>query len=194
MLQINYAIAFEPSEVAVSMKNLSARWFCSISDNPNPSGDLSEVSTAEQATLQNINVCIRKGSLVGVIGPSGSGKSSLLQAILKEIPLELGSICFGGSSSGIGSCSLSYASQIPWVFPNTIRQNICFGLKVDKKLYAEILKLCALTEDLEMFPDGDLTVVGDCGRSLTNAQRAKIEYVFKCQQNKIICHQSINNN
>lgn len=173
--QINYAIAFEPSEVAISIKRLSARWFCSISDNPNPSGDLGDVAVAEQATLQNINVCIRKGSLVGVIGPSGSGKSSLLQAILKEIPLELGSICFGGSSSGIGSCSMSYASQEPWVFPNTIRQNICFGQKCDQKLYNEIMKLCALAEDIEMLPDGDLTVIGDCGRSLTNAQRAKIE-------------------
>lgn len=140
---------------------------------PSAAGD-----NGERATLQNVNVSLKKGSLVGVIGPNGSAKSSFIKAILKEIPLELGSISFGGSRSGSGVCSISYASQNPWVFPNTIRQNILFGRKKDQKLYSEVLRLCELREELDGFIDGDMTVVGDCGASLTFEQRAKIKYLF----------------
>lgn len=70
--------------------------------------------------------------------------------------------------------SLSYASQEPWVFAATIRQNILFGQPYDKKRYNEVVQVCALEKDFKQFTDGDLTLVGERGASLSGGQKARI--------------------
>lgn len=70
--------------------------------------------------------------------------------------------------------SLSYVSQEPWVFAATIRQNIIFGAPYDKTRYNEIVHVCALEKDFKQFPNGDLTIVGDRGASLSGGQKARI--------------------
>lgn len=72
------------------------------------------------------------------------------------------------------SGSISYASQEPWVFAATVRQNILFGASYDKKRYSEVVHACALEKDFKQFPDGDQTVVGDRGASLSGGQKARI--------------------
>lgn len=69
---------------------------------------------------------------------------------------------------------MSYASQEPWVFAATVRQNILFGAPYDKKRYSEVVHACALEKDFKQFPDGDQTVVGDRGASLSGGQKARI--------------------
>lgn len=70
--------------------------------------------------------------------------------------------------------TISYASQEPWVFAATIRQNIIFGQEYDKKRYNEVVKVCALQRDFEQFHNGDLTLVGERGASLSGGQKARI--------------------
>lgn len=70
--------------------------------------------------------------------------------------------------------TLSYASQESWVFAATIRQNITFGQEYEKKRYNEVVTVCALKKDFEQFADGDLTLVGDRGSSLSGGQKARI--------------------
>lgn len=118
-------------------------------------------------TLNNFNINFPKGKLIGVIGPVGAGKSTLLQAILRELPLESGSIDINGS--------ISYASQEPWVFAASVRQNILFGKKYDRERYNAVVKTCALVRDFEQFEDGDLTIVGERGASLSGGQKARIK-------------------
>lgn len=72
------------------------------------------------------------------------------------------------------SGTLSYCSQEPWVFASSVRQNITFGLAFDKARYAEVVRVCALNQDFSQFPDGDKTIVGDRGASLSGGQRARI--------------------
>ncbi|KAG5878883.1 hypothetical protein JTB14_005774 [Gonioctena quinquepunctata] len=69
---------------------------------------------------------------------------------------------------------ISYSSQEPWVFAATIRQNIVFGQDYDKHRYHDIIRACALDKDFEQFENGDLTIVGDRGASLSGGQNARI--------------------
>ncbi|XP_026807567.1 probable multidrug resistance-associated protein lethal(2)03659 isoform X2 [Rhopalosiphum maidis] len=117
-------------------------------------------------TLENINVNIMPGSLVAIIGPVGAGKSSLIQMILRELPLFEGTISVRGT--------VSYASQEPWLFAGSVQQNILFGSPMDKERYKQVLSVCALNTDLKKFPHGDRTLVGERGITLSGGQRARI--------------------
>nr|CAD7398178.1 unnamed protein product [Timema poppensis] len=134
----------------VILKSVTARW------KANSTG----------STLQDINLRAKQGKLIAIIGPVGSGKSSLLQVLLGELTVSEGTCAVEGS--------LSYACQEPWVFGSTIRQNIVFGSTFNKRRYDEVVRVCALRRDLEGFPQGDLTQVGERGSSLSGGQKARI--------------------
>ncbi|XP_037945079.1 multidrug resistance-associated protein 4 [Teleopsis dalmanni] len=119
-----------------------------------------------QATLKDINLKIQKGHLCAVIGPVGAGKSSLLQLLLGELPIIDGNVVLQGD--------ISYASQEPWLFTGTVRNNILFGESYDRKRYKEVTKCCALSTDFQQLHNGDKTVVGERGASLSGGQRARI--------------------
>nr|CAD7589683.1 unnamed protein product [Timema genevievae] len=136
--------------LGVTIKNGCAKW--SPSD--------------AQPTLSDICLHVKPGALCAIIGPVGSGKSSLLQAVLGELPLETGSL--------LVDSDISYASQEPWLFVGSVRQNILFGQPYEKKRYQEVVRVCALERDLQLFPYGDKTIVGERGVSLSGGQRARI--------------------
>jgi len=98
-------------------------------------------------TLTGVDLAIPRGSLTVVVGRIGSGKSSLLQALIGEMRQTAGDIQFGGS--------LSYVSQQPWVMNATLQQNICFGSgEMDYQRLADTLYACSLNRDLEQLADG----------------------------------------
>uniref|UniRef100_A0A182Q5F7 Uncharacterized protein n=1 Tax=Anopheles farauti TaxID=69004 RepID=A0A182Q5F7_9DIPT len=123
-------------------------------------------SKATELTLDGVDLHVQPGTLVAVIGPVGAGKSSLIHAILGELPLESGNIKVNGD--------ISYASQEPWLFSGTVRQNILFGLPMDRERYKQVVKTCALERDFHLFADGDKTIVGERGVSLSGGQKARI--------------------
>ncbi|XP_016893938.1 multidrug resistance-associated protein 4-like isoform X2 [Cynoglossus semilaevis] len=122
--------------------------------------------TVDTPSLQDVSFSLSSNKLLAVIGPVGAGKSSLLCAILGELPVEKGTLRVTGK--------LTYASQQPWVFSGTIRSNILFGRELDPEKYERVLKACALKRDLELLPDGDLTLVGDRGVTLSGGQKARV--------------------
>ncbi|KAJ3351226.1 Multidrug resistance-associated protein 4 [Entophlyctis luteolus] len=119
--------------------------------------------------LRDINVHIKIGELVAVVGPVGSGKSSILSAILGEMTAQ-------GTKSGIAvrSKSIAYCSQTPYILSGTIRDNITFGKQYDEKRFTEVVCACAMDRDLEMFQNSDLTVIGERGVTLSGGQRARL--------------------
>ncbi|GFN81887.1 ABC transporter c family protein [Plakobranchus ocellatus] len=121
---------------------------------------------AEARTLENITIRMKPGELVAIIGPVGSGKSSLLLSILGELPLLSGTVKAYGK--------IAYVAQHPWVFSASVRQNIVFGAKFDKTRYEKIIKICALSRDLSTLPKGDATLIGDRGITLSGGQRARV--------------------
>lgn len=117
--------------------------------------------------LSDINLEFRKrGRLIGVTGAIGSGKSSLLQAFLRELPIESGSLSISGK--------ISYASQEPWVFANSIRQNILFGEKFDRKRYEMVIKACDLQKDFNQLEYSDQTLIGQ-NAMLSTGQFSRIK-------------------
>ncbi|XP_015127765.1 multidrug resistance-associated protein 4 [Diachasma alloeum] len=117
-------------------------------------------------TLCDINITIKSGTLTAVVGPVGAGKSSLLQLILGELHSTHGHVTVGGS--------VSYASQEPWLFAGSVRNNILFGQPYDEARYRQVVRACALTKDFIQLPQGDRTLVGERGTSLSGGQRARI--------------------
>ncbi|XP_017863871.1 PREDICTED: probable multidrug resistance-associated protein lethal(2)03659 [Drosophila arizonae] len=138
------------TEVGINITKMKAKWD----------------SKSTEYTLDNINLKFKPRQLVAVIGPVGAGKSSLIQTVLGELPPESGSVKVNGT--------LSYASQEPWLFTGTVRQNILFGLAMDKSRYRQVVKKCALERDFELLPYGDKTIVGERGASLSGGQKARI--------------------
>uniref|UniRef100_A0A8D0XQN5 Uncharacterized protein n=1 Tax=Sus scrofa TaxID=9823 RepID=A0A8D0XQN5_PIG len=114
-------------------------------------------------TLQGLCFTVRPGELLAVVGPVGAGKSSLLSAVLGELPQSQGEVTVRGR--------IAYVPQQPWLFPGTVRSNILFGKKYEKDRYEKVLKACALEE---LLVDRDLTVVGDRGTPLSAGQKARI--------------------
>ncbi|KAF5283713.1 hypothetical protein FQR65_LT13748 [Abscondita terminalis] len=135
---------------SVMIKNGLAKWSGSATDN----------------TFENLNIKITKGSVVAVIGPVGSGKSSLLQVILKELSLNSGTLEVDGE--------VSYAAQEPWLFTGSVRQNIIFNKPYEIGKYKNTVNKCSLKRDFQLFPYGDKTIVGERGVSLSGGQRARI--------------------
>ncbi|XP_061266626.1 ATP-binding cassette sub-family C member 4-like isoform X6 [Bos javanicus] len=117
-------------------------------------------------TLQDLFFTARPGELLAVVGPVGAGKSSLLRAVLGELPPSQGQVSAHGR--------IAYVSQQPWVFSGTVRSNILFGKKYEEDRYEEVIKACALGEDFKLLEDGDETVIGDRGTPLSEGQKARV--------------------
>ncbi|XP_043798878.1 probable multidrug resistance-associated protein lethal(2)03659 [Apis laboriosa] len=138
------------AEYILSLRNANSKWFVH----------------EQEDTLKNININVKSGELIAVVGQVGSGKSSLLNVILKELPLNSGIIEINGK--------ITYASQEPWLFAGSVRQNILFGRKLDQFRYDRVIKVCQLKRDFTLLPYGDKTIVGERGISLSGGQRARI--------------------
>lgn len=138
------------AENAIEIRNVSAAWDEDV----------------KRKTLHEIVLNVKQGELCAIIGPVGAGKSSLMQLLLGELPIQSGTVSIQGS--------LSYASQKPWLFSGTVRNNILFGQIYDKRRYNDVVKCCALSTDFEQLPNGDRTIVGERGASLSGGQRARI--------------------
>ncbi|CAI5772734.1 resistance-associated 1-like isoform X1 [Podarcis lilfordi] len=117
-------------------------------------------------TLNKLNLEIPEGSLVAVVGQVGAGKSSLLSAVLGEMEKT------GGTAQRKGS--VAYVSQQAWIQNTTLRENILFGLELNKLYYEKVLEACALLPDLEQLPAGDETEIGERGVNISGGQKQRV--------------------
>ncbi|EEE53434.1 hypothetical protein OsJ_36517 [Oryza sativa Japonica Group] len=123
--------------------------------------------SSENYNLRNINLMVKSGTKVAICGEVGSGKSSLLAAILGEVPRTDGVIQVSGK--------IAYVSQNAWIQTGSVKDNILFGSTMDKPRYEETLKFCSLVHDLEILPFGDLTQIGERGANLSGGQKQRIQ-------------------
>ncbi|XP_046342169.2 multidrug resistance-associated protein 1-like [Haliotis rufescens] len=116
--------------------------------------------------LKDISVSVSRGGLVAVVGQVGEGKSSLINAILREMVVITGTTDVQGS--------IAYVPQQAWVQNDTLEQNILFGAHFDRERYDAVLEACALGPDLELLPGGDQTEIGEKGINLSGGQKQRV--------------------
>ena len=136
---------------------------------PNPVVSLTNVrckATNDKMFLENVSISTEGAQTVIITGPVGSGKTSLLLAILSELPIYSGNITHKGKMAFVG--------QSPWVFSGTLRDNITFNKPFDSTKFQKTVEACALTTDITQFPDEDLTTIGERGIVLSGGQRARV--------------------
>ena len=120
----------------------------------------------EVPVLCDINIEVSSNKLLLVTGPVGCGKSSLLLALLGELPPSTGKVTRNGR--------IVYVPQTAWVYSGTLRENILFNQEFDQEKYERTIEACDLKKDIVMLPDGDKTVLGERGASLSGGQRARV--------------------
>ncbi|XP_069548711.1 ATP-binding cassette sub-family C member 2 [Brachyistius frenatus] len=116
--------------------------------------------------LKNVSLEIKPGRLVAVVGAVGSGKSSLISALLGEMHSTKGFINIMGS--------VAFVPQQAWIQNATLRDNVLFGTPYEERRFQEVIQACALTPDLELLPGGDLTEIGEKGINLSGGQKQRV--------------------
>lgn len=139
----------------------------SAEDEGQPDGD-----RPQQFQLAGIDFKVPHHAFVAVVGATGSGKTSLLQAILGEMPPRSSSV--EQTAPVRREKPIAFTPQQAWIFNATVRQNIIFGETYDEKHYRECLASCGLERDLELLADGDQTKVGEKGIALSGGQKARV--------------------
>lgn len=133
--------------------------------------------------LLDLDVDFKIGKLNIIAGPTGSGKTSMLMALLGEMTLTKGKVYLPGGRSredvrpdpatGLTE-TCAYVAQSAWLVNANIKENILFSAPYDEKRYKDVLVACALERDLEILDNGDETLVGENGITLSGGQKQRI--------------------
>ncbi|KAK4996838.1 Transporter of the ATP-binding cassette (ABC) [Elasticomyces elasticus] len=138
---------------------------------------------SEDFRMMDLNFRFHVGQLNVIIGPTGSGKTSLLMALLGEMTRLDGNVYLPGGRSredlksdpqtGLTE-SVAYCAQQAWLVNGTVRDNILFASPYDSKRYKNVIVACSLQRDLEILDSGDQTLVGEKGVTLSGGQKQRI--------------------
>nr|AIU41639.1 ABC transporter family protein [Hevea brasiliensis] len=149
----NYQSDIISEDMAIIMHDACCAWSSSDEQQQN-------------LVLNHVTLSVPKGSFIAIIGEVGSGKSSLLSAILGEMWLIHGSVHSNGS--------LAYVPQVPWILSGTVRDNVLFGKSYESKRYSDTLKACALDVDISLMAGGDMAYIEEKGVNLSGGQRTRL--------------------
>ncbi|RHZ09119.1 hypothetical protein DYB31_016195, partial [Aphanomyces astaci] len=148
------------SSFAVEVSHGTFSW------NIDPSGRQEASEIEGPMTLKDISLTIAPNTLTIVVGPVGSGKSSLISALLGEIHQISGSRLVTGR--------VAYVNQEAWIQHATLKDNILFTSAFDDVKYDRVVAACQLKADLAVLPDGDQTEIGERGINLSGGQKARV--------------------
>lgn len=117
--------------------------------------------------LRNVDFELAPGSITGVLGPTGAGKSLILRSLLGETEV------LGGSVQ-VDSADIAYCGQKVWLQNTSIRRNVIGNLPYDDVKFRRVIQACFLEEDLAWLPEGENYVVGINGANLSGGQRQRV--------------------
>ncbi|KAG9063667.1 hypothetical protein KI688_003778 [Linnemannia hyalina] len=162
---------------AIGFTNATFKWHTKASSNTFDN----QAPSQGAFMLNNLTLSFPVGKLSLVCGSTGSGKTSLLMALLREMDLISGSVHLPQAkskivdpSTGYIHGSVAYVSQYPWLQQASIRENVLFGSPYESERYQHVLEACALLPDLAVFEHGDLTEIGEKGITLSGGQKQRV--------------------
>ncbi|KAJ2614979.1 hypothetical protein H4S08_001460 [Coemansia sp. RSA 1365] len=122
--------------------------------------------SADEPVVKNVSIQCKRNELLAIVGQVGSGKSSLISAILGEMIKYSGDVAISGS--------IAYVPQQPWIMNATLRDNILFGNSYDEEFYNRVIKACALGQDIDSLSARDMTELGERGVNLSGGQKMRV--------------------
>lgn len=133
---------------------------------------------APTPSLRNINLTIRQGGTLGVVGPTGSGKSTLVQLMMKLLSVPAGTITIGGRDvTAIPAIALreiiGYVPQDGFLFNESLKENIDFFSGKSMAEIEEAVRIAGLSGDIAHMPEGYRTICGERGNHLSGGQRQR---------------------
>ncbi len=130
--------------------------------------------SASKPSLEQVQLEILPGESVAIVGPVGSGKSTFLQAILKEVPLRTGSISFLDVLKKSIQPRIAYVPQEAFIINGSLKENILFGAEEDSAILTESIFASCLESDLQQLPAGLFTEIGEKGVNLSGGQKQRV--------------------
>ncbi|KAJ7121096.1 multidrug resistance-associated ABC transporter [Mycena epipterygia] len=128
--------------------------------------------------LRNISVKFPEKRLSVITGPTASGKTALLMALLGEMTMLRGGRIIMAKDDSVDEDGnirgIAYAAQTPYLRSQSIRENILFGSPHNDSRYRAVIECCALRPDLDLLEDGDSTQIGSKGVTLSGGQKARV--------------------
>lgn len=159
-------------------------WGSGPEEKASSTGSAAETDAEEDEAfkLRNVDIKFAVGDLNVIVGQTGSGKTSLLLALLGEMQKEKGKVFIpsGNRREAVVdratklTDTIAYCPQEAWLMNGTIKQNILFAHKFDRKRYNDVIKACELSRDLEILERGDQTLIGDKGIALSGGQKQRV--------------------
>lgn len=115
-----------------------------------------------------VNMAVKPGEILAIVGPVGSGKSTIINAIIGEVSMS-------PTSKMETHGKVAYASQVPFILNATVRDNILFGNDFDRERYNKVVDACCLRSDFDQLGSaGDLTEIGERGVTLSGGQKQRV--------------------
>ena len=118
-------------------------------------------------TLKNVTSGFHAGKLSLVVGPVGSGKSTILKSLLGETTISKGTVSTITEDT-------AFCDQVPWLFNASVKDNICGSAEYDQAWFARVTWACGLHDDFAQLPQNIGTLVGSDGTSLSGGQKNRI--------------------
>ncbi len=136
----------------------------------------------EKLILKDINLEVKKGSFVAILGDVGSGKSSLLFSLAGEMKVPDNT----SPPEIVINGDVSHVPQQSWILNATVKKNIIFGNEFDQRKYDEALKYSCLQSDLDILINKDETEIGEKGVNLSGGQKARVSLARALYKNSDI--------
>ena len=147
------------------MNNLTATWGFQIKQDIY-SGQTEVVTDQPTENLVDISFEACNKDFIAIIGPVGCGKTTLFNAIMRELEIVNGDVKVNGT--------VSYVEQEPFITSDTVKGNILFGHQYDANKLDKVLDMCCLHEDIKQLKDGIETKIGEKGINISGGQKARI--------------------
>ncbi|XP_077967877.1 ATP-binding cassette sub-family C member 5-like isoform X2 [Styela clava] len=166
-----YSVSPKSRNNAVELRNMTVAWDVieKTQSGEDKKKDFKKQEVGLEETVDvmfDIDLTVPKGSLLGICGSVGAGKSSLVCSMMGQTRIKKGIVGIDGS--------MAYVPQQAWIFHATVRDNITFGKPFIQEKYDKVVEACCLRPDFDILTDGDMTEVGERGINLSGGQRQRI--------------------